>query len=222
VFISIEGPEGAGKTTLAVEIGRRLTDLGRRVLLTYEPGGTALGREVRRIVRFGVGGEGEGSPGPPLDPRAEALLFLAARAQLVSEVLLPRLRAGEVVVCDRYADSTLAYQCFGRGLPREAVRPALDLATQSLKPDLTFLLDLEPEVGLRRNRGKEPMGPVDRFEVEDLGFHQRVREGYLTLAREEPDRWVVFGAERPALEIAERAWSEIRRRLEDSRERESA
>ena len=218
VFISIEGPEGAGKTTLAVELGRRLTDAGSRVWLTFEPGGTALGREVRRIVRFGVGGRND-EPGPPLEPRAETLLFLAARAQLVNEVLLPRLKAGEVVICDRYADSTLAYQCYGRGLSREAVEPALEFATGGLRPRLTFLLDVDPQVGLARNRGKEPLGPVDRFEAQNQEFHDRVRAGYLELARGEPERWRVLDAGRPAADIADSAWAEVQRVLETSAER---
>lgn len=216
MFISIEGPEGAGKTTLSAELGRRLAAAGRTVHLTFEPGGTALGREVRRIVRFGIVGGREAEPTAPLDPRAEALLFLAARAQLVSEVLRPRLLAGEVVVCDRYADSTLAYQCHGRGLSLELVRGALELATEGLWPDVTILLDLDPAVGLTRNQGKVPGVPVDRFEIENLEFHARVRDGYLALARSEPARWVVLDAERPIPDVAERAWEAVRLRLERS------
>jgi len=213
VFISIEGPEGAGKTTLASELGRRLSAIGQKPYLTYEPGGTALGKEIRRIVRFGIVGGRETDLPVPLDDRAEALLFMAARAQLVAEVLRPRLAAGEAVICDRYADSTLAYQCFGRGLPLEPVRQALGFATGGLWPDLTFLLDLDPAMGLQRNRGKAPDVPVDRFEAQDLAFHGRVRDGYRTLAREEPRRWLVLDAERPIADVAELAWDELRRRL---------
>jgi dTMP kinase len=213
VFISIEGPEGAGKTTLASELGLRLSAIGRTVHLTFEPGGTPLGKEVRRIVRFGVVGGREDEAPTMLDPRAETLLFLAARAQLVAEVLRPRLEAGEVVICDRYADSTLAYQCFGRGVPVAPVREALRFATGGLWPDLTFLLDLEPAVGLQRNRGIAPEVPVDRFEAQDLAFHDRVRRGYLELARDEPERWVVLDAAQPFAEIADLAWEKVRQRL---------
>jgi dTMP kinase len=213
VFITIEGPEGAGKTTLASELGSRLTAFGRRVHLTYEPGGTALGREIRRVVRFGFVGGRDTELSVSLDPRAEALLFLAARAQLVAEVLRPRLAAGEVVVCDRFGDSTLAYQCHGRGLPVEPVRRALAFATAGLRPDLTILLDLDPSIGLRRNRGMAPEVPVDRFEAQDAEFHRRVRSGYLELAREEPERWIVLDAELPIPDVAELAWSEVLRRL---------
>ncbi len=213
MFISIEGPEGAGKTTLASELARRLTAAGRQVHLTFEPGGTPLGREIRRIVRFGVVVGREDEPPAALDPRAETLLFLAARAQLVSEVLVPRLARGEVVICDRYADSTLAYQSYGRGLPLAPVREALLFATGGLWPDLTILLDLDPAVGLQRNRGTAPDVPVDRFEAQDLSFHERVRRGYLALAAEEPERWLVLDAARPIIEVAELAWQEARRRL---------
>ena len=214
MFISIEGPEGSGKTTLASELGRRLSAKGRKVLLTFEPGGTPLGREIRRIVRFGVVVGREDEPPAALDPRAETLLFLAARAQLVSEVLLPRLAQGEVVICDRYADSTLAYQCHGRGLPEAPVREALQFATGGLRPDLTLLLDLDPAIGLQRNRGKAPGVPVDRFEAQDLAFHERVRRGYLALAAAEPERWVVLDGTRPIAEVAELAWQDAWRRLE--------
>lgn len=214
MFISIEGPEGAGKTTLASELSRRLTAMGRRVHVTFEPGGTSLGKEIRRIVRFGVVIGREDEPPAALDPRAETLLFLAARAQLVADVLLPRLARSEVVICDRYADSTLAYQCHGRGLPLAPVREALRFATGGLWPDLTILLDLDPVMGLQRNRGKAPGVPVDRFEAQDLDFHERVRRGYLALAIEEPRRWLVLDAARPVAEVSELAWQEVRRRLD--------
>ncbi len=214
MFISIEGPEGSGKTTLASDLGRRLTAVGRQVHLTFEPGGTPLGREIRRIVRFGVVVGREDEPPAALDPRAETLLFLAARAQLIYEVLLPRLARGEVVICDRYADSTLAYQSYGRELPQAPVREAIQFATGGLWPDLTILLDLDPAIGLQRNRGTAPGVPVDRFEAQDLAFHDRVRRGYLALAAEEPRRWLVLDGTRPVPEVAELAWQEVRRRLE--------
>ncbi len=211
MLVSLEGPEGAGKSTLARRLDAALHLAGYPSLLTYEPGGTALGRGIRQIVRFGGGP----TLGPPaaLDARAEALLFCAARAQLVAEVIRPHLLAGGVVVCDRYADSTLAYQCYGRGLPFEPVRATLAFATSGVWPDLTVLLDLDVAEGLRRKRGSELAG-VDRFESEAVEFHQRVRRGYRELAAAEPGRWLVIDATRPAAEVAALAWAEVRRRLE--------
>ncbi len=205
MLVSLEGPEGAGKSTLAGRLDAALRQAGHAALLTYEPGGTALGQRIRQIVRFG-GGAAE------LDARAEVLLFCAARAQLVAEVIRPHLLAGRVVVCDRYADSTLAYQCFGRGLPLEPVRATLVFATFGVWPDLTILLDLDVAEGLRRKRTGEEAG-VDRFESESAEFHERVRRGYRELAAAEPERWLVIDATRPPAEVAALAWAETRRRL---------
>lgn len=227
MFVTLEGPEGAGKSTVAREVCARLLRAGYRPLLTYEPGGTDLGRQVREMVLRG----GRASPSPglsgrtasrdeagcqaePLSPRAETLLFCAARAQLVDEVIRPHLRAGGVVVCDRYADSTLAYQCYGRGLPLEPVRALLAFATGGLWPDLTVLLDLDVAEGLLRKRSVQKDGvEADRFESQAVAFHARVRQGYLELARAEPERWVVIDASRPPDEVAARVWEQIERRL---------
>lgn len=212
MFITLEGPEGAGKSTLAQVLVERLVAAGRRPLLTFEPGGTPLGQAVREVVHHGVAAA-SGERTTFITPRAEALLFCASRAQLVDTVILPHLATGGVVICDRYADSTLAYQCFGRGLPIEPVRATLAFATAGLTPDLTVLLDLDVREGLRRKRAGEGDERVDRFESQAVEFHHRIRRGYLTLAAEEPDRWLVVDGSLAPNEVATRVWLEIERRL---------
>jgi dTMP kinase len=188
-FITLEGPEGAGKTLQARRLVGALEAGGHRARLTREPGGTALGEQIRSIVLA----RAEGAGG--IDARADALLFNAARAQLVSEVIKPALEAGEVVVCARFADSTLAYQGYGAGLPIEQLRAVALVATGGLLPDLTILLDVSPEVGLARKADDTR----NRFEASfDLDFHRRVRAGFLELAHEEPERFRVIAAERGA------------------------
>lgn len=188
VFITFEGPEGAGKTLMAERLAEALRARGQRVRLTREPGGTRLGEQVRSIV-LAQSKNGEGG----VDARADALLFNAARAQLVAEVIQPALAAGEVVVCARFADSTLAYQGYGAGLPIDQLRSIAAVATAGLSPDLTILLDVAPEVGLERKADDTR----NRFEAGfDLDFHRRVRAGFLELARQEPARWRVIDAGR--------------------------
>jgi dTMP kinase len=184
LFVTIEGPEGSGKTVVARRLAAELTARGRVVRLTREPGGTRLGERVREILlgRADLG----------IGPRADALLFNAARAQLVQEVISPALQAGEVVVCARFADSTLAYQGYGAGLPVGELRALASVATGGLEPDLTILLDVDPETGIRRKTAEAR----NRFETFDLAFHRRVREGFLELAREEPGRWRVVDSTR--------------------------
>jgi dTMP kinase len=190
-FITLEGPEGAGKTLMAERLAEALRVRGREVRLTREPGGTTLGEQIRAMV---LAGAGDGSDGG-IDSRADALLFNAARAQLVAEVIRPSLGAGEVVVCARFADSTLAYQGYGAGLPIDELRSIAAVATAGLSPDLTILLDIAPEVGLDRKAAEAR----NRFEAAfDLEFHRRVRAGFLDLARQEPARWRVVDAARPA------------------------
>lgn len=185
-FITLEGPEGAGKTVLARRLADALAARGHTVRLTREPGGTALGERLRALL---LGGDSALA----IDPRADALLFNAARAQLVAEVIGPALDAGEVVLCARFADSTLAYQGYGAGLPVDELRAIARVATGGLTPDRTILLDVAPEVGIRR---KAP-DAHNRFESGfDLDFHRRVRAGFLELAREEPDRWRVVDSTR--------------------------
>ena len=185
-FITIEGPEGAGKTTQAARLEAQFVANGIAVVRTREPGGTRLGERVRQLLLDGGPATGEA-----IDPLADALLFSAARRQLVEEVIRPAIEAGTTVVCARFADSTLAYQGYGAGVPLATLRALEGIATGGLRPDLTILLDLPPEIGLRR---KAP-GDQTRFELGfDLAFHRRVRDGFLALAADEPGRFAVVDA----------------------------
>ena len=188
-FITLEGPEGAGKTVLARRLVEELGRDGRVVRSTREPGGTRLGERLRSILLA----DDEGGGAAPTDPRADALLFNAARAQLVAEVIRPALAAGEIVVCARFTDSTLAYQGFGAGLPLDELRAIASVAIGGLAPDLTILLDVPPEVGI----GRKTNASRNRFESAfDLAFHERVRAGFLQLAAEEPSRFRVIDSAR--------------------------
>ncbi|MCL4367753.1 MAG: dTMP kinase [Chloroflexi bacterium] len=198
MFITFEGPEGAGKTTQARLLLQSLEQQRAKAILLREPGGTPLGDRLRDIVKH--------ARDLTLSPRTEVLLFAASRAQLVDEVIRPRLDQGYVVICDRYADSTLAYQGYGRGLPLDNVGAVVELASDGVSPDLTFLLDLPPDLGLARNK-QESAQSWDRFEEEEIEFHHRVREGYLQLAKQDPGRWVVLDATRPLEDLH----AEIRR-----------
>lgn len=192
-FISVEGPDGAGKTTQAGALALHLRDRGLDPLLTREPGGTWLGERIREVLLARTDSTASA------DPLTDALLFNAARRQLVVEILRPALASGRTVICARYADSTLAYQGYGAGVPLERLRILEAAATDGLQPDLTVLLDLPVRVGLTR---KAP-GDVTRFEAEfDLAFHERVRDGFVALAAAEPDRFVVVDATRSTEETA--------------------
>lgn len=196
LFIALEGCEGAGKTTLAKALAVHCEAARREVVLTREPGGTPFGEAVRTLLRA------EG-----IDPWAEAFLFLAARAQLVRDVIRPAVEAGRVVICDRFAASTFAYQGHGRGLDLTRLRVANTIATDALQPDLTILLDIDPAIGLKRKAGEEGVISVGR---EPLAFHERVRRGYLALASEAaPGTWVTFEADEPPAAIASAAWTVI-------------
>lgn len=187
-FITLEGPDGSGKTVLARRLADELGLLGHRVRLLREPGGTALGEQIRAILL-----ERAGEVVTPIEPRADALLFNAARAQLVAEVIRPALAAGEVVIDARHADSTLAYQGYGRGVPIAELRALAAVANGDLVPDLTILLDVPPELGL----GRKTDATRNRFEAAfDLAFHERVRAGFLELARQEPERFRVIDSSR--------------------------
>jgi dTMP kinase len=186
-FITIEGPDGSGKTTQAAALATDLGSRGFDVRVTREPGGTWLGERLRDVLLARTTSAGA------TDPLTDALLFNAARRQLVTEVVRPALAAGTTIVCARFADSTLAYQGYGAGVPLERLHALEEAATDGLKPDLTILLDLAVEDGLAR---KAP-GDVTRFEAEfDLAFHRRVRAGFLALAAAEPGRFAVVDAGR--------------------------
>jgi dTMP kinase len=207
-FITFEGPDGSGKSTQAGLLAERLKALGLDVLLTREPGGTPLGERVRHVLL--ARDEGRHSP------RADALLFDAARAQHVDDVIAPALRRGAVVVCDRYADSTVAYQGYGSGLPLGRLREIGAFATRGMLPDRTILLDLSVEAGLaRRSRGApEGMTRFEAAESFDAAYHERVRSGFLALARAEPTRWSVVDADRPPDVIARDVYLLVARFLE--------
>ena len=197
LFITFEGGEGCGKSVQAKALYRRLAQLAIPALLTHEPGGTPFGKRIGRWLKW--------TDDKDISPMTELLLFNASRAQLVTEVIQPNLKSGIAVVCDRYADSTTAYQGFGRGLDLGVVKAINDAATQGLKPDLTILLDMPVEAGLARKRVKRQ----DRFEHEEIAFHQRVRDGYLKLAADEPQRWLVIDASQSKEKIAEIIWQRI-------------
>lgn len=197
-FITLEGPEGAGKTVVAKRLARELERRGHEVVSTREPGGTSLGERLRAILLAQRGTDGAA----PIDARADALLFNAARAQLVAEVIRPALERGAVVLCARYTDSTLAYQGYGAGLSIAELRAAATFATGGLVPDLTILLDVPPEMGLSRKTGASR----NRFESSfDLAFHERVRSGFRELADLEPERFLVIDSTRPIEVVAQGA-----------------
>lgn len=197
LFITFEGGEGCGKSVQARALYKRLSELAIPVVLTHEPGGTSLGKKLARWLKW--------AQDTDVSPLAELLLFNTSRTQLVAEVIHPNLEKGKIVICDRYTDSTTAYQSYGRGLDLDMVKAINNAATQGLKPSLTVLLDISAEEGLARKKTKRQ----DRFEREDVAFHQRVREGYLKLAASEPERWLVVDATQSKRKIAEIIWQRV-------------
>lgn len=207
-FITFEGPEGGGKSTQARRLAARLEARGLQTVATREPGGTSVGEHIRDILQHDRAAE-------PICPEAEVLLFSASRAQLVRRVILPALETGAWVISDRFADSTTVYQGIARGLGIEAMLSLHRLAIGSAVPDLTLLLDLDVEEGFRRlaeRQAREKCGP-DRMERETREFHRRVRDGYLEIARREPDRFRVIDAAASAEVVEERVWTEVDRVL---------
>jgi len=200
-FITLEGPEGSGKSTHARTLVAQLQAGGRSVITTREPGGTPLGEAVRRLLQHDEGGEG-------MAAEAELFLFMASRAQLVRQVIEPALANGACVVCDRFADSTTAYQGYARGCDVEKILALNDLATGGLAPDLTILLDVDVQAGFERLRRRNLRHGVekDRIERETLCFHERVRSGYLELARRWPERIRVVDAARDEAAVQADIW----------------
>lgn len=186
MFITLEGPEGCGKTSHVPSLVALLREHGHIVFATREPGGTEIGEQIRQVIHDLNNAE--------MHPRAETLLYQAARAQIVEQVIRPRLAAGEVVLSDRYCDSTVAYQGYGHQQDLEQVRGLVRYATGGLMPDLTLLLDVDVEVGLRRKT--QDGSEWNRLDAYTIEFHQRVRAGYLEMAKVEPRRWQVIDASR--------------------------
>lgn len=192
-FITFEGPEGAGKSLQLARLRDRLIAAGESVVTTREPGGTELGRELRAILLRPTE--------RPMDPTTELLLYVADRVQHIRETILPAVEAGDWVLCDRFTDATIAYQCFGRGIDEAWVRRLHGVPPIDLRPDRTILVDIDVEIGLSRARARDAESGADasegRFEAEATAFHQRVRDGYLELARREPERFIVVDGAAP-------------------------
>jgi dTMP kinase len=203
LFITLEGGEGSGKSTVAAELARRLEAEGHAVTLTEEPGGTELGRHFWTYLRGTV---------EPLSPLAELMLFEAARAQHVDRLIRPALDAGRIVVCDRFIDSSVAYQGYGRGLGPALIESLNEMATGGLRPDITLLLDVLVETGLCRARSLEDAAAKTRDSIggEAASFHQRVRDGFLAIAEGEPGRVALIDAGLPLDEVLNYCWQRVR------------
>lgn len=211
IFVTFEGGEGSGKTTQLRLLANRLRASAEEVVETRDPGGTTIGKEIRTLLLSGESA--------PMSEAAELFLYEASRAQLVREVIVQALARGAVVLSDRFTDSTLAYQGGGRDLDLDLIRRLNQLATDGLRPDLTILLDLDPRIGLERCTGsvRAEAASRDRIEAEPLAFHRRVREGYLALARQEPDRIRLIDAKLSMAEIEAAVWDEFSRLRERRR-----
>lgn len=203
MFITLEGPEGSGKSSQLPLLQDFLINRGYSVYATREPGGTPIGDQIRDVLLDNQNIE--------MHPRAEILLFQASRAQLVEQVILPRIRKGEIVLCDRYADSTIAYQGYGHQVNLEVLRAIIDFATGGLKPDITFLLDIDVHLGLQRRKKEGDINRLDQLLIE---FHQRVRQGYHQLAKSEPHRWELIDASQPFDQVKYDIQQVMEKRLE--------
>lgn len=206
MFITLEGPEGSGKTSQIPALSEYLQRQGYDVITTREPGGTPISDQIRGVLI--------NMKNTDLTPRTEILLFLAARAQLVDQLIKPALLEGKVVLCDRYGDSTLAYQGYGHQTDLELLKHLLAFATGGLKPDLTIFLDIDVERGLMRKKKVDEWNRLDAYEV---AFHQRVRQGYHQLIAEEPERWVVVDASQPKEVVQQNLRQVILERLENKK-----
>ncbi len=207
-FITFEGIEGCGKTSQIKLLAERLESDGHHVVLTREPGGCPIADKIRSILL-----DAENSS---ICPMTELLLYAAARAQHINEVISPSLESGCVVLCDRFADATAAYQCFGRGIDRNTIDALKSMACRSVWPDLTVLIDCDPETGLSRARQRieSSNGPrEERFELESLEFHRRVRNGYLALAQQEPERFITVDGNGSVSEISDLILQQVQKRI---------
>jgi dTMP kinase len=207
IFITFEGIDGSGKTTQARLLAERLRQCGRDVVEAVEPGGTEIGRQVRAIV---LDGRHTG-----MTPRAELLLYFASRAQNVAEVIRPALEAGKIVVCDRFTDSTLVYQGYGRGLGADVVLTLDRIACQGLQPDITVFVDIDLDESLSRARGRNLSTSSSETRFEDLAreFHQKVRDAYLEVAAREAHRFLIIDGAATVDEVAGRVWREVAPRV---------
>lgn len=204
-LISFEGSEGSGKSTQISRIAERFEAAGYDIVVTREPGGTPIGEEIRHILMHAVESDA-------MMPETELLLFAASRAQLVREVILPAVNAGKIVLCDRFMDSTTVYQGVARNIQSEPVHLINTFAVGNMVPDVTVVIDLDAETGLQRVRHRANDMP-DRMEKENIEFYQKVRNGYLMLAKAMPERFVVVDGELPKAELEERIWKELRQRV---------
>jgi len=206
-FITFEGPDGSGKTTQIQLLYDALRRKGCRALLVREPGGTEIGDQIRQVLHD--------TRNASMLPNAELLLYSASRAQLVGQTIRPALMAGVTVLCDRYAESTLAYQGYGRGLDLQVLRTITDFATGGLRPDLIVYLDIDTQEGLRRRQSSSQTGSGEwnRMDQQELEFYRRVRSGYLQMAAEEPYRWFILDASRSIADIQACIWVKVERFL---------
>ena len=204
MFITLEGPEGSGKTSQLPALADYFRGAGYEVIVSREPGGTPVGDQIREILM--------NLQNNAILPRTEILLFLAARAQHVDEVIKPALAEGKLVICDRFGDSTLAYQGYGHQVDLDVLRNLLDFSTDGLKPDLTLLIDIPVKTGLERKRKNH--SEWNRLDAYEEAFHNRVRQGYFDLAKEDPQRWVIVNAAQPIAQVQSKMREVILSRLE--------
>jgi dTMP kinase len=203
MFITLEGPEGSGKTSQIPALAEFIEGAGYEIVITREPGGTPVGDQIREVLM--------NLKNVSIVPRTEILLFLAARAQHVESVIRPALELGKVVLCDRFGDSTLAYQGYGHNTDLNTLRSLLDFSTGGLKPDLTLLLDIPVSEGMERKR--DNCSEWNRLDAYAVAFHERVRQGYLELANQEPERWVVINAALDKEQVQESMRHAVMKRL---------
>ena len=197
LFVTFEGGEGCGKSYQSKLLQRKLSECGINSILTFEPGGTILGNKIRHLLKH--------CRGEIMSPEAELLLIMASRSLLISEVISPCLLTHRIVICDRFTDSTLAYQGYGRGIKLETISMLNSVVTRNIDPDLTILLDIPVEDGLKRKRTRNN----DRFEKAGLPFHNKVRQGYLEMAYREPSRWIIIDAMLPRFRISNIIWDKV-------------